>query len=85
MHVAIRKQEKISAHSKKPAKIEVEARIRTQAQSGAQIGTLLFDKALTEVLEKHSNYSNVFLAKNAVEFLENSGINEHAIKLEKDK
>ena len=51
----------------------------------AQIGVLLFDKASTEVLAEYSNYNNVFLAENAAEFLENTGINEHAIKLEEGK
>ena len=34
---------------------------------------------------EYSNYSNVFLAENAAELLENTGMNEHAIKLEEDK
>ena len=32
---------------------------------------------------EYSDYSNVFLAENAAELSENTGINEHAIKLEK--
>ena len=51
----------------------------------AQVKTLLFDKALIEVLAEYSNYSNIFLAKNPVKLLENTGINKHAIKLEEDK
>ena len=51
----------------------------------AQIGALLFDKASIEVQMEYFNYSNVFLAKNAVELAENTGINEHAIELEEGK
>ena len=51
----------------------------------AQVGALLFNKALTEVSAEYSDYSNVFLAENAAELPENIGINEYAIKLEKSK
>ena len=34
---------------------------------------------------EYSDYDNVFSAENAVELLENTGINEHAIKLEEGK
>ena len=34
---------------------------------------------------KYSNYSNIFSAKNTAELLEYTRINDHAIKLEKDK
>ena len=56
-----------------------------EAQSGAQIRALLFDKALIKVPAKYSDYSNVFTAENAAELSENTRINEYAIKLEKDK
>ena len=69
IHVAIREQEKMPVHSKKQA----------------QIGALLFDKAPIEILAKYFNYSNIFLVENAAELPENTGINEHAIKLEEDK
>ena len=69
VHVAIRKQEKMSIHSK------------TQAH----VGVLLFDKAPTKVLAEYSNYSNIFLAENAAEPPENTRINEHTIKLEENK
>ena len=36
-------------------------------------------------MAEYSNYSNVFSAKNTVELLKNSKMNEHAIELEKDK
>ena len=69
MHVTIWEQEKIPVHSKKQA----------------QVGTLLFDEAFTEVLAECSNYNNVFLAENIAEFLEKTRMNEHIIKLEKGK
>ena len=67
--MAIRKQEKMLVHSKKQA----------------QVGVLLFNKAVIEVLAKCSNYSNVVSAKNAVELPNNIGINKHAIELEEGK
>ena len=60
-------------------------KVQIKVQSGAQVGALLFDKSLTEVPAEYSDYSNVFLAKNTAELLENIGINEHAIELEKGK
>ena len=69
VHVAIREQEKIPVHSKKQV----------------QVGALLFNKTPTEVPAEYFDYSNVFLVEYAVEFLENTGINKYAIKLEEDK
>ena len=43
------------------------------------------NEAFTEILAKYFNYSNVFSAENKAKFLENTGINEHAIKLEEGK
>ena len=51
----------------------------------AQIRILLFDKALIEVPAEYSEYSNIFLAKNAVKLPEQIKMNDHIIKLEKDK
>ena len=51
----------------------------------AQVGALLFDKAPTKILAEYSDYSNVFLAKNAGELPEKTRINEHAIELEEGK
>ena len=51
----------------------------------ALVGVLLFGKASTEVLIEYSDYSNVFSEENAVELLENTGINEHISELEEDK
>ena len=51
----------------------------------AQVGVLLFDKALIKVSAKYSNYSNIFSAENIVKLLENTGMNKYAIKLEEGK
>ena len=50
----------------------------------AQVGVLLFDKAFTKVPAEYSNYSNIFSVENVAELLENTGIYEHTIKLEKN-
>ena len=50
-----------------------------------QVGILLFDEALTEVLAEYFDYSDVFSAKNIAELLKNTGINKYIIKLEEDK
>ena len=73
MHVAIREQKETPVHSKK------------QAQIKAQIRALLFNKTPTEVPAKYSNYSNIFLVEYIAKFLENTGINEHAIELKEGK
>ena len=77
VHVAIREQEEMAINPDRKAQIE--------AQSGAQVGALLFDEAPTEVPVEYSDYSNVFSAENAAELLENTGMNEHAIELEEGK
>ena len=51
----------------------------------AQVGALLFNEAPTEVLAEYSDYSNIFLVENTVEFLENTKMNKYAIILEEDK
>ena len=58
---------------------------QAQIQNKAQVKVLLFDEAPTEVPAEYSIYSDVFLAENAAELPENTGINEHAIKLEEGK
>ena len=47
----------------------------------AQILALIQDKAPTKVLSKYANYADVFSFDLAIELLENTGINEHAIEL----
>ena len=69
MHVAFRKQEEMPVHSKKQAQVRV----------------LLFNKAPTKVLAEYSDYSDVFSVEHAAELPENTGMNEHAIKLEEGK
>ena len=51
----------------------------------AQVGALLFNKALIEVLAEYSDYNNIFSAEYAAKLPENTGMNEHTIKLEKGK
>ena len=46
----------------------------------AQVRVLLFNKVLTKVSVKYSDYNNVFSMKNVVEVLENFGINKYAIE-----
>ena len=55
------------------------------AEKQAQVGALIFNKAPTKVLAEYSDYNNVFSAENAAELSENTGMNEHAIKLEEGK
>ena len=59
--------------------------METTAHNRAQVGALLFDKALMAVPVEYSNYSNVFLVENVAELLEYTGINNHVIELEKGK
>ena len=51
----------------------------------AQVRALLFNKAFTKIPAKYSNYNNIFSMENAAELPENTGINEHTIKLEEGK
>ena len=69
VHVAIQEQKEMLMYSKKQA----------------QVRALLFDEASTEIPAEYFNYSDVFSAENVAELLENTGINEHAIKLEEGK
>ena len=51
----------------------------------AQVGALLFNKALTEIPIEYSNFSNVFSMKNAAELPENTEMNKHVIELKESK
>ena len=51
----------------------------------AQILALVQDEALTKVSPKYADYADVFSFDLAMELLENTGINEHAIKLQDGK
>ena len=73
MHVAIQERKEMPMHSER------------QVQIKAQVRSLLFNKAFTEISAKYSNYSNVFSAENAAKLPENTGMNEHTIKLEEGK
>ena len=69
VHVAIRKQEEMPVHSERQVHVRA----------------LLFNKASTKVPAEYFDYSNVFSAEYIVELPENTGMNEHAIELEKGK
>ena len=69
VHLVIREREEIPVHFKKQA----------------QIGVLLFDKALIEVLIEYSDYSKIILAENTVKPPENTRRNNDAIELEEGK
>ena len=62
-----------------PVHFKNQAQIK--AQSGAKVGALIFDEALIAVLAKYFNYSNPFSAEYAVELLEYTRMNDHAVKL----
>ena len=85
MYVAIQKWEEMAMDPDKKAQIKAQIEDQIKTQSGVQVGVLLFNEAPTEIPAEYSNYSNVFLAENAAELPKNTGMNEHAIKLEKDK
>ena len=51
----------------------------------AQVGALLFDKALIKVPVEYFDYSNIFSVENIAKLLENIRINEHIIELEEGK
>ena len=77
IYMIIQEQKKMLVYFKRQAQIK--------AQNETQVGALLFNKAFIKVLAKYFNYNNIFLVENIVELPENTGINEHAIKLKKDK
>ena len=77
IYVAIQEQKEISMASKRQVQIKT--------QKKAQVGALIFNKDFTKILAEYFDYSNIFLIENIAELLENIGINEYAIKLEKNK
>ena len=85
MHVAIRKRKETAMHPDKKAQIKAQTKAQSETQSGAQVGALIFNKASNEVATKYSDYSNVVSAENAAKLPENTGMNEHAIKLKEGK
>ena len=50
LHLAIQMQKEMPVHLKRQAQI----------QNKAQVGTLIFDKALTIIPTEYFNYSNIF-------------------------
>ena len=58
---------------------------QAQIKAKAQVRALIFDKAPTIVLVKYFNYNNIFSAKYIIELLKYIRINDHTIKLEKNK
>ena len=58
---------------------------KKQVQIKAQVRTLLFDKALTKILIKYFDYSNIFSVENLAKLPEKIAINKHIIKLAEDK
>ena len=77
LHIAIWQQKEMVVDLGRKAQIE--------AQSGAQVGALIFNEAPTEVSAEYFDYSNIFLVENAAEFPENTGINKYTIKLKEGK
>ena len=53
------------------------------AEKQAQVWALIFNKAPIKIMVEYSNYNKVFSTENAAELPENTGINKHAIELEK--
>ena len=82
-HVAIQEREKMAINLDK--KTQIKAPSRAQIQNKLWIGVLLFDEAPIEILAEYSDYIDVVMTENVVELPENTGINEHIIKLEEDK
>ena len=85
VHVAIREQEEMAMNPDKKAQIEAQIEAQSGTQSGVQVGALIFNKASIEVPADYFDYSDVFSAENAAKLPENTGMNEHAIELEKGK
>ena len=79
--MAIWEREKMVIDPARKAQIKVQSR----ALSKTQVGGPIFKKISTEVLTEYFDYSNVFSANNAAKLLKNTGMNQHAIKLEEGK
>lgn len=55
------------------------------AEKLVQVAVLQQDRALIEILLKYTDYADIFLYNLAIELLENTSINKHAIKSKKSK
>ena len=82
MQMTIKKQEEITIYLNKKAQIRAQTQV--YIQSKAKIRALLFNKALTFVLAKYFNYSNIFSIENIAKFLKHTR-NNHVIKLKEGK
>ncbi len=65
--------------------VVLEAETSIYPLRAAQIATLQWDKTLTEISAKYSDYADVFSLDLAMELSENMGINEHIIELIDEK
>ena len=65
--------------------IDLIRKILIEAQTSAQVGALIFNKASTSILVEYFIYNNVFLVENAITLSEHFGRNNYTIKLEKGK
>ena len=81
VYVAIWDQEKIVINLVKKSQIKDYSKV----QANAYVKLLLFNKSSTEILAEYSNYGNIFPTKNIVELSKYTRINNHIIKLEKNK
>ena len=68
---------------KSQIKTQVKSQIKNLTQ--AQVGALLFGKAFIKIPLEYFKYSNIFSAKNIVELLEYTKINNYDIDLKKGK
>ena len=87
VYMVIWELEEMAMNPDRKTQIETQsgAQSGTQTQDKAQVWALFFDEAPTEVLVEYSDHNNNFLAENAEEVLENTGMNEHVIELEEGK
>ena len=66
-------------------KTQIEAQIEAQYETKIKIRALLFNETPKAILTKYSDYSNVFSVEYIMELSKYTSINNHTIKLEKDK
>ncbi len=64
-----------------PTAIPIYLSRASQVQDDSTPSALQWDKVPTEIPAEYSDYANVFSTDLTIELLENTGMNEHAIKL----
>ena len=64
---------------------KMQIKVQSKDQSGAKIEALIFDKAPTTIPIEYFDYSNIILAIFIMQLPEYTGMNNHIIKLKKDK